>query len=138
MQSKDFAEPQLRNSRPRELKEVVLPVLRPARRSFAAKLPGSRQSPRLRSGTSRRVGRDNLTAIWINLKALVDIITINMEYHGGKTETWQMDWVLDTYRRAIDKNLPVGIRPLVDAQLIEIEKAHDYLKGRRDATAPKH
>jgi uncharacterized protein (TIGR02284 family) len=72
---------------------------------------------------------------WINLKALVT----SHDQHGILVEAERgEDWVLDTYRSAIDKNLPVGIRPLVDAQLIEIEKAHNYLKQRRDATAPKH
>jgi len=72
---------------------------------------------------------------WINLKALVT----SHDQHGILVEAERgEDWVLDTYRRAIDKNLPVGIRPLVDAQLIEIQNAHDYMKQRRDATAPKH
>ncbi len=32
---------------------------------------------------------------------------------------------------------PVGIRTILESQRVEIEKAHDYLRQRRDATAPK-
>jgi uncharacterized protein (TIGR02284 family) len=72
---------------------------------------------------------------WINLKALVT----SHDQHGILVEAERgEDWVLSTYREAADKNLPVGIRPLIDAQRAEIEKAHDYLRQRRDATAPKN
>jgi uncharacterized protein (TIGR02284 family) len=71
---------------------------------------------------------------WINLKALVtshDQHSILVEAERGE------DWILNTYREAIDKNLPVGIRPIIESQRVEIEKVHDYLRQRRDATAPK-
>jgi uncharacterized protein (TIGR02284 family) len=71
---------------------------------------------------------------WIELKALVT----SHDRHGILVEAERgEDWVLGTYRDAVDKNLPVGIRPIIDVQRAEIEKAHDYLKQRRDATAPK-
>jgi uncharacterized protein (TIGR02284 family) len=70
---------------------------------------------------------------WINLKALV---TSHNE-HGILVEAERgEDLVLSTYRDAADKALPVGIRPLIDAQRAEIEKMHEYIKQRRDATAP--
>jgi len=71
---------------------------------------------------------------WINLKALVT----SHEQHGILVEAERgEDWILTTYREATDKNLPVGIRPIIEAQRAEIERAHDYLRQRRDATAPK-
>jgi uncharacterized protein (TIGR02284 family) len=71
---------------------------------------------------------------WVNLKALV---TSHNE-HGILVEAERgEDWILGTYRDAVDKTLPTGIRPLVEAQFAEVQKAHDYLKQRRDATAPK-
>lgn len=70
---------------------------------------------------------------WINLKAIVT----SHNQHGILVEVERgEDWVLSTYREAVDKNLPVGIRPLIDAQLVQIEKAHNYFKERRDTTAP--
>jgi uncharacterized protein (TIGR02284 family) len=71
---------------------------------------------------------------WINLIALVtkhDRHNILVEAERGE------EWVANTFREAADKNLPVGLRPIVDAQRVEIEKAHEMLKQRRDATAPK-
>lgn len=71
---------------------------------------------------------------WIQLKAMVT----SHDRHGILVEAERgEDWILSTYRDAVDKNLPVGIRPIVDAQYAEVEKAHEYLKQRRDATAPK-
>jgi uncharacterized protein (TIGR02284 family) len=75
-----------------------------------------------------------LYAGWVNLKALVT----SHDQHGILVAAERgEDWVLSTYREAVDKTLPVGIRPLFEAQREEIQKAHDYLKQRRDATAPK-
>jgi uncharacterized protein (TIGR02284 family) len=71
---------------------------------------------------------------WIQLKAMVT----SHDRHGILVEAERgEDWILSTYRDAVDKNLPVGIRPIVDAQYAEVEKAHEYLKQRRDAAAPK-
>ena len=71
---------------------------------------------------------------WIQLKASVT----SHDRHGILVEAERgEDWILSTYRDAVDKNLPVGIRPIVDAQYAEVEKAHEYLKQRRDASAPK-
>jgi uncharacterized protein (TIGR02284 family) len=71
---------------------------------------------------------------WIQLKAMVT----KHDRHGILVEAERgEDWILGTYREAVDKNLPVGIRPIVDAQYAEIEKAHQYLRQRRDATAAK-
>jgi len=72
---------------------------------------------------------------WIELKALVT----SHDRHGILVEAERgEDWILSAYRDAADKSLPVGIRYLVDAQLAEVQKIHDHLKERRDATAPKH
>lgn len=72
---------------------------------------------------------------WINLKALVT----SHDQHGILVEVERgEDWVLNTYREAVSKNLPVGIHPIIDAQLEQIEKAHNYFKERRDATIPQH
>lgn len=71
---------------------------------------------------------------WIQLKALVT----SHDRHGILVEAERgEDWILNTYREASDKTLPVGIRPLIEAQRQEVQKAHDYLKQRRDATAAK-
>jgi uncharacterized protein (TIGR02284 family) len=71
---------------------------------------------------------------WINLKALVT----SHDQHGILVEAERgEDWTLSTYREATSKSLPVGIRPIVEAQCAEIERAHEYLRQRRDATAPK-
>jgi uncharacterized protein (TIGR02284 family) len=71
---------------------------------------------------------------WINLKAVVT----SHDEHGILVEAERgEDWVLSAYRDALEKNLPVGIRPILETQRAEIEKWHEYLKQRRDATAPK-
>jgi len=70
---------------------------------------------------------------WVNLKALVtshDRYGILVEAERGE------DWILSTYRDAVDKSFPVGIRPIIDAQLAEIQRAHDYLSGM--LPRPKH
>lgn len=70
---------------------------------------------------------------WIKLKALVT----SHDRHGILVEAERgEDWVLGTYRDAVDKTLPTGIRPIMEAQRAEVEVAHNYLKQRRDATAP--
>jgi uncharacterized protein (TIGR02284 family) len=71
---------------------------------------------------------------WIELKAVVT----SHDRHGILVEAERgEEWILSTYRDAVEKSLPVGIRPIVEAQREEVEKAHEYLKQRRDATAPK-
>jgi uncharacterized protein (TIGR02284 family) len=71
---------------------------------------------------------------WINLKALVtrhDPYAILVEVARGET------WVVDTYRDALEKNLPVGIRAVIAQQYAQIQQAHDHLTRLRDAAAPK-
>lgn len=71
---------------------------------------------------------------WINLKALVT----SHDRHGILVEAERgEDWILNTYREALGRTLPAGIRPIIEAQRAEIENAHEYLRQRRDATAPK-
>jgi uncharacterized protein (TIGR02284 family) len=70
----------------------------------------------------------------INLKALMT----SHDQHGILVEAERgEDWILSAYREAMDKSLPVGVRHIIEEQLGAIEKAHDYLKNRRDATDPK-
>jgi uncharacterized protein (TIGR02284 family) len=72
---------------------------------------------------------------WVQLKALVT----SHDQHGILVEAERgEDWILSRYRDAAAKNLPVGIRPIVEAQRAEVEKAHEYLRQRRDATASKN
>jgi uncharacterized protein (TIGR02284 family) len=71
----------------------------------------------------------------INLKALMT----SHDRHGILVEAERgEDWILSTYRDAMDKSLPVGLRHIIEEQVEDIEKAHDYLKKRRDATDPKN
>jgi uncharacterized protein (TIGR02284 family) len=70
----------------------------------------------------------------INLKALMT----SHDRHGILIEAERgEDWILSTYREAIDKSLPIGLRHIIEEQVEDIEKAHDDLKRRRDATDPK-
>lgn len=47
------------------------------------------------------------------------------------------DWSLKTYREALDKSLPVGIRSIVEQQFEQVQQAHEHIKLLREATAPK-
>lgn len=72
---------------------------------------------------------------WINLKAMI----ASHDQHAVLTEAARgEDWVLSTFRDAVQQNLPVGIRSIVEAQRAEVEAAHAYLSQRRDASAPKN
>lgn len=102
--------------------------------NFAAKLQEAVRAlgydPPLPAGLAGTIYRG-----WINLKALVT----SHDQHGILVEVERgEDWVLSTYREAVDRYLPVGIRPIIDAQLVQIEKAHNYFKERRDITTPQH
>src|SRR5579864_1847905 len=47
------------------------------------------------------------------------------------------DWSLKTYTEALDKNLPVGIRSVIEQQFEQVRQAHEHIVLLRDATAPK-
>ncbi len=45
------------------------------------------------------------------------------------------EWIRKTYREALDKNLPVGIRTMLEVHYAEVEKDCAYLRERSEATA---
>ncbi|MGO9074592.1 MAG: PA2169 family four-helix-bundle protein, partial [Terriglobales bacterium] len=47
------------------------------------------------------------------------------------------DWSLKTYREAVARNLPVGIRSMIEQQYEQVQQAHQHIKLLREATAPK-
>lgn len=71
---------------------------------------------------------------WINLKALVtrhDRHAILVELERGEK------WVVDAYRDALGKNLPAGIRTVIEQQYEQVQQTHTHLRSLRDAAAPK-
>ena len=75
-----------------------------------------------------------LHGAWMTLKGA---LTGHSE-HAILAETERgEDWSLTTYREALDKNLPVGIRTIVEQQYEQVRQAHEHIKSLRDATAPK-
>ena len=47
------------------------------------------------------------------------------------------DWSLKTYREALDKHLPVGIRSIIEQQYEQVQQGHQHIQLLREATAPK-
>jgi uncharacterized protein (TIGR02284 family) len=71
---------------------------------------------------------------WMTLKG---VLTGHSE-HAILVETARgEDWSLKTYREALDKTLPVGIRSIVEQQFEQVRQAHEHIVLLRDATAPK-
>jgi len=68
-----------------------------------------------------------LFAGWINAKAFVD----GHDEHGIWVEAQRIvDRTMKIYRDALDKNLPVGIRAVLQKQYEEIEQLNIHVTGR--------
>jgi len=47
------------------------------------------------------------------------------------------DWSLKTYREALEKNLPVAVRSIIEQQYEQVRQAHQHIKLLREAVEPK-
>jgi uncharacterized protein (TIGR02284 family) len=73
-----------------------------------------------------------LYAGWINVKAFVD----GHDEHGIWIEVERIvARTMKVYREALDKNVPVGIRAILQKQFEEIEQIYTHTAGRSDANA---
>jgi uncharacterized protein (TIGR02284 family) len=75
-----------------------------------------------------------LHAGWMELKGALsrnDEHQILAEAERGE------DYSLRTYRQALGLNITEGIRTILEAQLVEVQQAHDRIRSLRDSTA-KH
>jgi len=74
-----------------------------------------------------------LYAGWLNVKAFVD----GHDEHGIWVEVQRMvDRTMKVYKEALDKNLPTGIRAVLQKQYEEIEQINVLAVGRSGAVAP--
>jgi uncharacterized protein (TIGR02284 family) len=84
--------------------------------------------------TSTSVSAD-LHRRWIDLKSLVtgkDDLAILNECERGE------DVALKSYRKALEKDLPMDVRAVVERQYLGVQRNHDQVRALRDAERARH
>ena len=84
--------------------------------------------------TSTSVSAD-LHRRWIDLKSLVtgkDDLAILNECERGE------DVALKSYRKALEKDLPMDVRSVVERQYLGVQRNHDQVRALRDAERARH
>ena len=84
--------------------------------------------------TSTSVSAD-LHRRWIDLKSMVtgkDDLAILNECERGE------DVALKSYRKALEKDLPMDVRSVVERQYLGVQRNHDQVRALRDAERARH
>jgi len=84
--------------------------------------------------TSTSVSAD-LHRRWIDLKSMVtgkDDLAILNECERGE------DVALKSYRKALDEDLPMDVRSVVERQYLGVQRNHDQVRALRDAERARH
>jgi uncharacterized protein (TIGR02284 family) len=75
-----------------------------------------------------------LYAGWIEFKSALD----GHDAHSILVEAERCgEWCISRYREALDTNLPVGIRSVLEAQFEAVQATHRQVQARRDVMAQK-
>jgi uncharacterized protein (TIGR02284 family) len=100
------------------------------RSRFAAELQNQAQALGESEPETSSSAAGALHRAWINLKSAVssgDDHAILAECERGE------DSAVEEYKKAINENLSAPVREIVSRQYADIKKAHDHIKGLRDA-----
>ncbi len=84
--------------------------------------------------TSTSVSAD-LHRRWIDLKAMItgkDDLAILNECERGE------DVALKSYRKALEHDLPMDVRAVVERQYLGVQRNHDQVRALRDAERARH